>query len=296
MDGSHFDTLVKLLVTRRLTRGQTLRGLAVSGLAVLTGLRLVAEEVGAKNKGKGKKRRKKTLVCTCSAAGCTSLKVKKPSTVINQNPSCNYAGSCTTNPCGTQTTTTPSTQTPNGCTPSCEQKICGDNGCGGSCGTCEADQVCATGRCASSCPGGQKNCNGTCIPSNQCCTNSDCPVAVPDCCAGTCVNRQTDERHCGSCGVRCTVNEQCDVGVCICGSSVCSTLNPAFSCCAGRNRKICRCFTDAFMDLATCDIVTTCPLGTIPCAATTDNCGGEPARTCCPVGTTCTAGGTCLPT
>lgn len=45
-----------------------------------------------------------------------------------------------------------------GCVNNCEQRICGDNGCGGSRGTCEADQVCANGRCASSCPGGQKVC------------------------------------------------------------------------------------------------------------------------------------------
>jgi hypothetical protein len=73
------------------------------------------------------------------------------------------------------------------CTPSCEQKVCGDNGCGGSCGTCSTEQVCAAGRCVSSCPGGQKVCAGNCIPSNQCCTDAECPPAAPRCCGRTCV-------------------------------------------------------------------------------------------------------------
>jgi hypothetical protein len=33
------------------------------------------------------------------------------------------------------------------CTPSCTGKVCGDDGCGGSCGTCGIDQVCSAGAC-----------------------------------------------------------------------------------------------------------------------------------------------------
>lgn len=33
------------------------------------------------------------------------------------------------------------------CTPQCEDAMCGDDGCGGECGVCPTDQVCADGKC-----------------------------------------------------------------------------------------------------------------------------------------------------
>jgi len=48
------------------------------------------------------------------------------------------------------------------CTPSCTGKVCGDNGCGGSCGTCSSG-VCSSGQCISQCPTGQIKCSdGAC--------------------------------------------------------------------------------------------------------------------------------------
>src|SRR5215203_142415 len=32
-----------------------------------------------------------------------------------------------------------------------------------------------------SCPEGQRVCQGSCIPSNQCCTDGDCPASTPTC-------------------------------------------------------------------------------------------------------------------
>src|SRR5215217_810785 len=109
------------------------------------------------------------------------------------------------------------------CIRNCDQRICGSDGCGGSCGSCATDQVCASGRCESSCPSGQKVCRDACIPNNQCCTNDDCPAANPTCCGGVCVNAQIDERNCGICGRHCTVNEQCVGGQCLCDALSCST-------------------------------------------------------------------------
>jgi hypothetical protein len=37
-----------------------------------------------------------------------------------------------------------------GCTPSCTGKTCGDDGCGGSCGSCAVGQVCSSGKCQAS--------------------------------------------------------------------------------------------------------------------------------------------------
>src|SRR5829696_3203175 len=77
------------------------------------------------------------------------------------------------------------------CLRTCDQRICGSDGCGGSCGSCATDQVCVSGGC---------------------------------------VDEQTDVRNCGFCGRHCTVNEQCVGGECLCGVSSCSAL-PGFSCC-----------------------------------------------------------------
>jgi hypothetical protein len=49
------------------------------------------------------------------------------------------------------------------CTPSCAGKVCGDDGCGGSCGTCGPTQLCAQSQCVV----GQ----GTCDPGQDICVN-----------------------------------------------------------------------------------------------------------------------------
>lgn len=51
------------------------------------------------------------------------------------------------------------------CTPSCAEAVCGDDGCGGSCGSCGADEACAAGVCEPSVPGtnsGPGTNGGTC--------------------------------------------------------------------------------------------------------------------------------------
>ncbi|MGI9020519.1 MAG: hypothetical protein ACR2G3_07410 [Solirubrobacterales bacterium] len=69
------------------------------------------------------------------------------------------------------------------CTPNCAGKECGDDGCGGSCGSCGSGQVCQSGQCqcAPSCAPGacgmNDGCGGTCLcgagevcnPSTQTC-------------------------------------------------------------------------------------------------------------------------------
>jgi len=41
------------------------------------------------------------------------------------------------------------------CTPTCGTKVCGSNGCGGVCGTCDTEQTCTSGQCVTS--GGTNN-------------------------------------------------------------------------------------------------------------------------------------------
>jgi hypothetical protein len=152
-DGSHFDTVVNVLGTRRLSRGQTLRGLAVGTLAALTGLHLVAAEVGAKghhhHKGKGKKKRPRPPRPPHPLGGCS--------------PATSIQGSC------------PAGQI---CISRFEQSsICVD-GCTATTnlaqGSCPAGQVCAltnnieflgpTGQCQTG-----PVCTPACQPTEVCC-------------------------------------------------------------------------------------------------------------------------------
>jgi hypothetical protein len=72
-----------------------------------------------------------------------------------------------------------------GCTPACTGKECGDNGCGGTCGSCAAGESCDAG--------GQ--CVGGCVPQ---CTGKQCG---PDGCNGVCGTCTADQI--------CDVNQTC---------------------------------------------------------------------------------------
>ncbi len=213
MDGSRFDSLIKALATAPVSRATLLHGLAASAIAHLGVLHAPGPAAARSSK-------KRVHVCLCDPTGCQTKTIRKANRgkFIRRHAPCAASGACTgENPCATPV-----------CTPDCDRKVCGSDGCGGQCGTCDADQVCADGRCAWRCPGGQKACAGECIPSNQCCTSSDCPAANPDCCGGACVDAATDARNCGACGVRCATGQPCSDGICggTCasyGASACDT-------------------------------------------------------------------------
>ncbi len=66
------------------------------------------------------------------------------------------------------------------CTPNCAGSVCGDNGCGGSCGSCQPSQSCQSGSCQSSCTPdcggktcGSDGCGGSCGPP--------CSLSCPTC-------------------------------------------------------------------------------------------------------------------
>src|SRR3954469_11195200 len=78
------------------------------------------------------------------------------------------------------------------CTPACQGKTCGEDGCGGSCGTCGA-VPCVTGACScagkpdSTDCGGGRTCSGelcAVLPTCQA-ANSDCETNA-QCCSGMC--------------------------------------------------------------------------------------------------------------
>ncbi len=105
------------------------------------------------------------------------------------------------------------------CIPACQDKECGDDGCGGNCGLCPPDHQCGEDftcflHCEPKCTGkqcGDDGCGGSC---------GDCPFNMA-CNAGSCVcNPQCEGKDCGpdgcggSCG-ECALGFQCSpFGLC----------------------------------------------------------------------------------
>jgi len=104
------------------------------------------------------------------------------------------------------------------CTPDCSGKVCGDDGCGGSCGLCEGENdACEGGACVChpDCSGkscGRDGCGGFC---GTCATGLACDegvcVCLPACDGRTC----GDDGCGGSCGA-CAEGEACGIdGECV---------------------------------------------------------------------------------
>jgi len=89
------------------------------------------------------------------------------------------------------------------CSPSCSGKVCGNNGCGGSCGTCGSSFFCdASGQCISS----------SCSPASNPCGTKQCGTATNGTC-GT-VNCGPNNGLCNA-GFTCNATSQC---VSLCGN------------------------------------------------------------------------------
>jgi hypothetical protein len=165
----------------------------------------------------------------------------------------------------------PSSPPPHACTPDCSAgRNCGDNGCGGSCGSCSGTLSCGgggtAGVCGTGCLSNCQNANGTprncgddgCGNSCGPCTgeNYACEPSVGFCgcrihnditpCEGGCVNWRTSQDHCGRCNNPCIPGQICCNGRCTnplrdnanCGACGTVCVNPdldlaPFACCAG---------------------------------------------------------------
>lgn len=66
---------------------------------------------------------------------------------------------------------------------------------------------------SAACAEGQKLCQGTCIPSNQCCVDADCAALAPRCCQGACI-RPTECCTNSDCGA----GKICQAAACICAA------------------------------------------------------------------------------
>ncbi len=184
------------------------------------------------------------------------------------------------------------------CAPRCDGRVCGDDGCGGSCGAC--DEVCTDdGRCvadcAPACDGrvcGGDGCGGSCgvCPQGDRCTDGDCvPVCVPACgdrvcgddgCGGTCGGcGGGEECRDGRCQAPCAPS--CDGRVCGddgCGGS-CGACDEGFACHEGA------CFDQRGCDCAPGE---RCLEGI--CRAPDQLCSGDNPNGLCPSGFDCLAG------
>jgi hypothetical protein len=111
-----------------------------------------------------------------------------------------------------------------GCTPDCGEKTCGDDGCGGTCGICEAPTpncgasgLCEEEPCETDCQGkdcGADGCGGTC---GFCDAGSICDLSdlCEELCVPVCDGKECGPDGCeGSCG-ECEVLENCSAtGLC----------------------------------------------------------------------------------
>ncbi|MGB0588460.1 MAG: MopE-related protein [Myxococcota bacterium] len=130
---------------------------------------------------------------------------------------------CGTGTCAMTVTTSCSStgQVNDSCTPSgepsCENKACGDDGCGGSCGDCAANELCTanfTCQCVPSCLNkgcGSDGCGGTCGD----CPNPDpCQVGVCNS-SGTCSFTNLEDWTSCDDGSDETIGDFCASGTCV---------------------------------------------------------------------------------
>ena len=93
------------------------------------------------------------------------------------------------------------------CTVDCEGKVCGTDGCWGSCGECGDNEECTEGVCG--CVQDSAPCNEVCCPVGEVCFEDAC-------CLADCDGKECGDDGCGgSCG-ECGDNEACKEGNCGC--------------------------------------------------------------------------------
>jgi hypothetical protein len=179
----------------------------------------------------------------------------------------------------------------------CQGKECGDDGCGGQCGTCTFPEQCdAWGQCVEQscqpdCFGkqcGDDGCGGGCgtCPGDEVCTNSVCTAG----CISNCLGKLCGDDGCGgSCGA-CGVNMFCQAGNCAeqcdadCSGKVCGDDGCGGSCGGCFGGTVCD-------DEGLCVVPEDCAPECDGKSCGEDGCGGYCGS--CPVGWAC-HGGACL--
>ncbi len=113
---------------------------------------------------------------------------------------------------------------PPDCTPACDGKVCGDDGCDGTCGDCAAGEACEDGQCVGCTPAcdgkvcGDDGCEGTCggCQAGETCSDWQCAACTPACDGKVC----GDDGCEGACG-DCAAGEACTDGQCAACTPAC---------------------------------------------------------------------------
>jgi len=128
------------------------------------------------------------------------------------------------------------------CEPTCGPAVCGDDGCGGSCGSCQADQNCVSGLClAPGCGDGilgdDETCDDSagepCTPPSFCESGSSCFIAIysgsVETCDAVCTTDLIEEcvDDDGCCPPACNPGNDSDCRPANCGNG---TLDPGETC------------------------------------------------------------------
>jgi hypothetical protein len=122
------------------------------------------------------------------------------------------------------------------------------------------------------CSEGQTRCGDRCVNlqtnERHCGSCGNRCRSTQTCCKGRCVNLQRNERHCGSCFNQCFEGSECVGGLCRCpsGTTLCGGACVSDSCPEGQ----------AF-NFSTCKCELACPSGTVAC-------GGACVSNTCPEG------------
>ena len=196
------------------------------------------------------------------------------------------------------------------CQPLCGGKECGDDGCGGVCGTCpQAAPECVNGYCEGVCEPdcgdhlcGNDGCGGSC---GECGPGENCLAGF--CCATECDGLECGDDGCGGdCGP-CAGGEACDDGVCVGGGDGC--VESGTPGCGGCPCEACVCAMDDFCcndswdslcvdecidQCGGCEPVEGCGNGVCE-AGEDEDCITCPADCACPDGGVCLEGTCCLP-
>jgi N-acetylneuraminic acid mutarotase len=151
------------------------------------------------------------------------------------------------------------------CTPLCDGRNCGDDGCGGVCGECDDGAVCTgAGRCVGGGPACQCAVDQACLDGRCRPLDHVCSPDVPD---GLCGNGLT-----------------CAAGVCVESGAACSDQNPTGVCPVG---QVCRNGACEIVDGALlCDDQNACTLDFFD--HVTNRCGHAPQVVACSDGNGCT--------